>query len=137
MARTKNTSRKTTTTKAPRVAKASKAPKAEGGAEAKKERKVHRWRPGTVALREIKKYQRSTELLLRKSPVQRVIREIAQTHKDDLRFKKSAILSVQEAVEQYMTELFADANLIAIHSQRVTVSPADLQLARRIRNDRV
>ena len=65
-------------------------------------KKPHRFRPGTVALREIRKYQRSTDLLIRKMPFQRVVREIAQDHKTDLRFQSSAIAALQEAAEAYL-----------------------------------
>jgi len=66
----------------------------------------HRYRPGTVALREIRKYQKSTELLIRKLPFQRLVREIAQDFKTDLRFQSSAVLALQEAAEAYLVGLF-------------------------------
>lgn len=96
-------------------------------------KKPHRYRPGTVALREIRKYQKSTELLIRKLPFQRLVREIARTCKPNVRFQSSAVLALQEAVEEYVTNLFADANLAALHSNRVTIMPKDMALARRIR----
>jgi len=122
----------------------------------------HRYRPGTVALREIRKYQKSTELLIRKLPfqararlnlaarrplvscpgsspdplLQRLVREIAQDFKTDLRFQSSAILALQEASEAYLVGLFEDTNLCAIHAKRVTIMPKDVQLARRIRGER-
>ena len=96
----------------------------------------HRYRPGTVALRDIKRYQKSTELLLRKLPFQRLIREIAQEYKADLRFQALALEALQEACEAYMVSLFEDTNLCAIHAKRVTIMPRDLQLARRIRGER-
>ena len=96
----------------------------------------HRYRPGTVALREIRKYQKSTELLIRKLPFQRLVREIAQDFKTDLRFQSSAILALQEASEAYLVGLFEDTNLCAIHAKRVTIMPKDVQLARRIRGER-
>lgn len=97
--------------------------------------KKHRYRPGTVALREIRKYQKSTELLIRKLPFQRLVREIAADFKTDLRFQSSAVLAIQEAAECFLVHLFEDANLAAIHAKRVTIMPKDLQLARRIRGD--
>jgi len=99
-------------------------------------KKPHRYRPGTVALREIRKYQKSTELLIRKLPFQRLVREIAQDFKTDLRFQSSAILALQEASEAYLVGLFEDTNLCAIHAKRVTIMPKDIQLARRIRGER-
>ena len=99
-------------------------------------KKPHRYRPGTVALREIRRYQKSTELLIRKLPFQRLVREIAQDFKDDLRFQGSAVLALQEASEAYLVGLMEDTNLCAIHAKRVTIMPKDIQLARRIRGER-
>lgn len=98
--------------------------------------KKRRVRPGTVALREIRRYQKSTDLLVRKLPFQRLLREIAQSIKPDLRFQSTAILAVQEAAEAYLVGLFEDTNLCAIHAKRVTIQPRDMQLARRIRGER-
>ena len=148
MARTKQTARKSTGGKAPRKQLATKAARksapATGGV-----KKPHRYRPGTVALRqeqeapvqllmsvlrlldlclnptarrEIRKYQKSTELLIRKLPFQRLVREIAQDFKTDLRFQSSAVLALQEAAEAYLVGLFEDTNLAAIHAKRVTIS---------------
>jgi len=105
------------------------------------QRKKHRFRPGTVALREIRKYQKSTDLLIQKLPFSRVVREIAldmMTDMNDyedagLRWQSSAILALQEATEAYLVHLFEDANLCAIHAKRVTIMQRDIQLARRIR----
>ncbi|CAG2227210.1 H2A [Mytilus edulis] len=93
-------------------------------------------KPGTVALREIRRYQKSTELLIRKLPFQRLVREIAQDFKTDLRFQSSAVMALQEASEAYLVGLFEDTNLCAIHAKRVTIMPKDIQLARRIRGER-
>jgi histone H3 len=101
------------------------------------EKKPHRYRPGTVALREIRKYQKSTDLLLRKVPFQRLVREIARDFKDDVRFQGSAIDALQHAAEAYLVGLFEDTNLCAIHAKRVTIMPRDMQLARRIRGERL
>jgi histone H3 len=135
MARTKQTARKSTGGKAPRKQLATKAARksapATGGV-----KKPHRYRPGTVALREIRKYQKSTDLLIRKLPFQRLVREIAQDFKTDLRFQSSAVLALQEAAEAYLVGLFEDTNLCAIHAKRVTIMPKDIQLARRIRGER-
>ncbi|ORY32071.1 histone H3 [Naematelia encephala] len=138
MARTKQTARKSTGGKAPRkqlatkaARKSASAPGATGGV-----KKPHRYRPGTVALREIRRYQKSTELLIRKLPFQRLVREIAQDFKTDLRFQSSAVMALQEASEAYLVSLFEDTNLAAIHAKRVTIQPKDLGLARRLRGER-
>ena len=99
-------------------------------------KKPMRYRPGTVALREIRRYQKTTELLIRKLPFSRLVREIAQDFKTDLRFQAAAIGALQEAAEAYLVGLFDDTNLCAIHARRVTIMPKDLQLARRIRGER-
>ena len=99
-------------------------------------KKPHKFRPGTVALREIRKYQKSTELLIRKLPFQRLIRELAQDFRNDLRFQSSAVLALQEASEAYLVGLFEDTNLCAIHAKRVTIMPKDILLAKKIRGDR-
>ena len=99
-------------------------------------RKPHRYRPGTVALQEIRRYQKSTDLLIRKLPFQRLVREIAQEFKLNLRFQSAAISALQEASEAYLVGLFEDTNLCTIHAKRVTIMPRDIQLARRIRGER-
>jgi histone H3 len=135
MARTKQTARKNTGGKAPRKQIGNKAARksapSSGGV-----KKPHRFKPGTVALREIRKYQKSTELLVRKLPFQRLVREIAQEFKTDLRFQSSAVLALQEAAEAYMVGLFEDTNLCAIHAKRVTIMPKDIHLAKRIRGEK-
>ncbi len=132
MARTKQTARKSTGGNAPHKQLASKAARksapSTGGV-----KKPHRFRPGTVALREIRKYQKSTELQIRKLPFQRLVREVAQDFKSDLRFQSSFIMALQEASEAYLTSLFEDTRISAEHAKRVTVFPSDLQLARRMR----
>ncbi|OMJ91984.1 hypothetical protein SteCoe_5298 [Stentor coeruleus] len=137
MARTKQTARKTPAGKTPKKHLATKAAKKVSQASTTSGvKKPHRFRPGTVALREIRKYQKSTELLVRKLPFQRLVREIAQEYKTDLRFQSSAVLALQEAAEAYLVGLFEDTNLCAIHAKRVTIMPRDMQLARRIRGER-
>ncbi len=89
-----------------------------------------------TSCRHCRKYQKSTELLIRKLPFQRLVREIAQDFKTDLRFQSSAVLALQEAAEAYLVGLFEDTNLAAIHAKRVTIMPKDIQLARRIRGER-
>ena len=135
MARTKQTARKSTGGKAPRKHLATKAARksapAVGGV-----KKPHRYRPGTVALREIRRYQKSTDLLVRRLPFQRLVREIAQGFKEELRFQSSSVLALQEAAEAYHVGFFEDTNLCAIHAKRVTIMPKDIQLSRRIRGER-
>lgn len=141
MARTKQNARRSTGGKAPRKKVADKAPTrvvvdgATGEVKAV-QRKQHRYRPGTVALREIRRYQKTTELLLKKLPFQRLVREIASDFKIDLRFQSAAITALQEAAEAYLISLFEDTNLCAIHAKRVTIQPRDTQLARKIRGER-
>ncbi|KAF8342567.1 histone-fold-containing protein [Cantharellus anzutake] len=136
MARTKQTARKSTGGKAPRKQLSTKQAKKSTSAATGGVKKPHRFRPGTVALREIRKYQKSTELLIRKLPFQRLVREIAQDFKTDLRFQSSAVMALQEAAEAYLVSLFEDTNLAAIHAKRVTIQPKDLALARRLRGER-
>ena len=106
-------------------------------------KKRYRYRPGTVALKQIRQYQKTTELLIRKLPFQRLVREIAcdsEVIKSPLcgkvRFQSAAIMALQEAAEAYLVGLFEDTNLCAIHAKRVTIMPKDIQLARRIRGER-
>ena len=97
-------------------------------------KKPHRFRPGTVALRQIRKYQKSTDLLIRKLPFQRLVKEIV--HKAfpnlDLRFQSTALLTLQEAAESFLVNMFNDVNLIAIHGNRVTIYPKDIKLWKRL-----
>ncbi|KAJ3351771.1 centromeric DNA-binding histone H3-like protein cse4 [Entophlyctis luteolus] len=106
------------------------------------EKRRHRYRPGTVALREIRKYQKSTDLLLRKLPFSRLVREIIGHYTNDrfrdgegsgMRVQSVALAALQEAAEAFLVHLFEDANLCAIHAKRVTIMQKDIQLARRIR----
>uniref|UniRef100_A0A914CGY6 Histone H2A/H2B/H3 domain-containing protein n=1 Tax=Acrobeloides nanus TaxID=290746 RepID=A0A914CGY6_9BILA len=99
-------------------------------------KKPHRYRPGTVALREIRKFQKSTDLLIAKAPFQRLVREISQDIKHELRFQSAAIGALQEASEAFLIGLFEDTQLCAIHAKRVTIMPRDVHLALRIRGDR-
>jgi histone H3/H4 len=99
----------------------------------------HRWKPGTVALREIRKLQKTTGLLIPRLPFARVVREIAEKvqRSDELmRWQAEALEALQEAAEAYLVHLMEDANLCAIHAKRVTIMPKDIQLARRIRGYR-
>ncbi len=158
MARTKQTARASTGGKAPKAQLATRKAKAiaegQGGIKAPRSMKPtghltgqgvkrgpsssgvkrkRRFRPGTVALREIRKYQKSVDLLIRKLPFQRLVREVAQDFKNDLRFQTSALRALQEASEAFLVGMFEDANLIAIHSKRVTLMAKDMMLAKRIR----
>ena len=105
-------------------------------------KKKRRFRPGTVALKEIRRYQKSTELLIRKLPFQRLIRELANEvasgsrFPEGVRFQAAAVNALQEASEDYLVHLFEDTNLEAIHAKRVTIQAKDVQLARRIRGER-
>ena len=113
----------------PAVAGSGKAPRTQIYASQKK-RRPRRYRPETVALREIRRYQRSSELVIRRMPFQRLVREIAQTHNPYLRFQSGTILALQESAEAYLVGLLEDSNLCAIHAKRVTIMPKDMQLAR-------
>lgn len=146
MARFRQTARKNTSSKSPRVIFAQKAARKENPLLLQRPgekrmvapgvKRARRFRPGTVALREIRRYQKSTDLLIRKLPFQRLVREISQEFRNDLRFQSTAIMALQEAAESYLVGLFEDVNLCAIHANRVTIMPKDVQLARRIRGER-
>lgn len=135
MARTKQTTWKSTGGIALRKQLASKAARKSAPATVRV-KKPHRYRPGTVALREIRRYQKSIELLIPKLPFQRLVGEIAQNLKTDMRFQSSAVLTLHEASEAYLIGMFEDTNLCTIHAKRVTIMPKDIQLARRIRGER-
>lgn len=91
-------------------------------------KKPHRWRPGTKALMEIRRYQRSVDLLLPKAPFERVVREIAQDLKHDVRFQRSAIEALQHACETLETEILAEAQLQAIAAKRITIQQKDIKM---------
>ena len=118
----------------PAVAGCGKAPRTQIHAGQKK-RKARRYRPGTVALSEMR-YQKTSELLIQWMPSQRLVREITQVHNPYLRFQSGAILALQESAEAYLVGLLEDTNLCAIHAKRVTIMLKDMQLARRIRGER-
>jgi histone H3 len=121
----------------PAKAKGSKAVKksapAAGGI---KERKARRNKPGTVTLREVKKYQKSISNLLPRASFQRLVRNICADLDHELRFQSQALLALQEATEAYVVGVFEDTNLCAIHAKRMTIQKKDMDLARRIRGDR-
>ena len=138
MARTKHTVTKAMDGAAMRTVQASrniavKAPRKPPPCQMQKKR---RFRPGTVALREIRQYQKSTDLLIRRAPFQRVVYEIVRSFRNDLRIQAAAIKGLQEAAEAYLVGLFEDSNLCAIHAKRVTIMPKDVQLTRRICGER-
>ena len=101
-----------------------------------KMRRRFRSRPGVVALREIKKLQRSTDLLVPRLPFQKVVKDICSKINQDLRFSSQGLLALQESAESFMTGLFEDSYMCTIHAKRVTLMPKDMQLARRIRGER-
>jgi len=100
-----------------------------------------RFRPGTKALKEIRKYQKSYNLLIPSLPFSRLVREVSQSTASttagiqELRFQSGALLALQESAEAYLTTLFEDTVLCSIHAKRVTIMPRDMRLARRIRGD--
>jgi len=112
-----------------------KVDKARAAEKVKVKNKRH-YRPGMLALKQIRHYQRSTELLLRRLPFQRLVRETMQKLGADLRIQAVALEALQHAAEAYLVMLFEDANLCAIHAKRVTIMPKDVQLARRIRGEK-
>ena len=136
MARTKQTARKSNGGKCPRKRLATKCARqlyrACGGV-----KKPTRYRPGTVALRQIRKYQKSTELLIQKIPFQRLVREVFQNISPNvvLRIQSTALLALQEASEAYLVNLFEDSLLACVHAGRVTLQVKDMQLARRLRGE--
>jgi histone H3 len=99
-------------------------------------KRAHRWRPGTVALREIRKYQASTDNVVQKAPFVRLVREVAGNLKENMRMSKSALEALQEATELHIVSLLADANLCCVHAKRVTLFPKDVVLAMRLRGER-
>eukprot|EP01056_Protomagalhaensia_sp_Gyna25_P002405 Protomagalhaensia_sp_Gyna_25__2404@NODE_2336_length_1141_cov_95_309437_g1937_i0_p1_GENE_NODE_2336_length_1141_cov_95_309437_g1937_i0NODE_2336_length_1141_cov_95_309437_g1937_i0_p1_ORF_typecomplete_len133_score7_50Histone/PF00125_24/2_6e41CENPS/PF15630_6/8e06CENPT_C/PF15511_6/3_7e05Bromo_TP/PF07524_13/0_00019CBFD_NFYB_HMF/PF00808_23/0_0015TFIID31kDa/PF02291_15/0_004Ribosomal_L11/PF00298_19/0_053_NODE_2336_length_1141_cov_95_309437_g1937_i098496 len=131
MTKTKPIARKSTSGKSLAVKSARKAAPMNS-----QSKKPGRLKAGALALKEIKKYQKSTELLIRKLPFQRLVKEIAQTFKSELKFQSQAILALQEATEAYLVGLFEDTNLCANHARRVTIMQKDIMLARKIRGDR-
>lgn len=145
MARTKQSARKTPTPgisggKAPRKQLATKSARKTADTPASGATKRHRYKPGTVALREIRRYQKSTERLIRKLPFQRLCRSIICREKnrnstvDGIRFQGPALVALQEATELYLVGLFEDALLCAQHAKRVTVFGKDFLLVSRIRS---
>ena len=160
MARVKQTARRNTPGKALRIAEAYRTGKGGGQAAGRKTmggkapryvdpprrlalggiggvKKPHRYRPGTVALREIRRFQKNTDVVIRKLPFQRLVREITQKlfYDKEYRFQSLSMLALQEASEAYLIGLLEDTNLAAMHAKRVTIMPRDMALARRIRGE--
>lgn len=135
MARTKQTARKHPSYDMGHEVPRKTAPAPSGGV-----KKRARYRPGTVALREIRRYQKNGELLIRRLPFERLVREIAfecgSGFNPCRRFQQSAVLALQEAAEAYLVDLFEDGYLCTLHAKRITLQPKDMQLARRIRGER-
>ena len=103
-------------------------------------KKPRRYRPGTVALREIRRYQKTQELLIRRAPFGRLVRELTaeatrKTSSKVNRWTSDGIAALQEASEAYTTTVFEDSNLVAIHGKRVTCMPKDIQLIRVLRRE--
>jgi histone H3/H4 len=101
------------------------------------EKKRKKRKPGVVALRQIKYYQNSTDLLIRISPFQRLVKEIADQlvagNGEKYRWKLTALEALQAATESYLVALMEDTNKAAIHAKRVTIRPEDLHLVRSVR----
>ena len=99
--------------------------------------KKRHYRPGTLALKEIRKYQKSTNLLIKKAPFIRLVKEIlhGKLGRTEIRMQRIAVEALQEAAEYYITNLFGDANLCALHAKKITLQPKDMQLAMRIRGE--
>ena len=97
-----------------------------------KQRKIQ-W--GMQALKEIQKYQKGADLLIRRVPFQRLVKEIVQKQREGLKLQRSAVLALQEAGEAFLVGLLQQANICAIHAKWVTIMPKDIQLACRIRGD--
>jgi len=97
--------------------------------------KKRRYRPGTVALREIKKYQRTTENLIQRLPFKKLVKEILQGYERDFLVSKEAVSCLQESAEMFLVNLLEDTQLAAIHAKRITIKPIDMQFARRLRGD--
>jgi histone H3/H4 len=100
-------------------------------------KKMRHWRPGTVALREIRHFQKTTHFLIKRAPFARLVREtVASVTASKLRIGSSALQAIQEATEAYMISLLSDTNMCALHARRVTAMPRDMQLAKKLRGER-
>mmetsp|Transcript_42209 Transcript_42209/g.30916 ORF Transcript_42209/g.30916 Transcript_42209/m.30916 type:complete len:172 (-) Transcript_42209:56-571(-) len=124
----KKVSSKAASSTGSKVGKKKTAP-AEGGIKRK-------WKAGTVALREIKRYQKQVHALLPRAPFQRLVRHVCEAIDQEVRFQAAALEALQEACEAYLVGLFEDTQLCAVHANRVTIMKKDMDLARRIRGER-
>ena len=113
-----------------------KQPRSQTGQATIQQQLPHRYRPGTVALREIRRYQKSTELLIHKLPFQCLVHKILQGYSVGYRVTLAMMMVLQEAAEAYLVQLLEDSNLCAIHAKRITIQPKDMQLARQIHRER-
>ncbi|KAK8383925.1 hypothetical protein O3P69_015988 [Scylla paramamosain] len=111
--------------------KSSKGPNKSGNTPARR----HRFRPGTVALKEIRHYQRTWNTLIPKLSFSRLVREILGEYRSDLRIQSLALQALQESAEVFLTGLLERANLCSIHARRITITPPDMKLVRRILDD--
>jgi histone H3 len=134
MARTKAMAKKTT--KNAKSVSKEKPVKKHAPKEEDVPRKPRRNRPGTVALREIKKYQKKTDLVIRKLPFQRLVRDFAVDFMPESRFQPSALSALQECTEAFLVGLMEDTQLCTLHAKRITCMKRDMQLAKRIRGDK-
>ena len=134
MARTKQTARKLSSVQCAGKSLATMVAKKSAPFKARL-KTPHRFRPGTQALRAIRRYQKTTDLLLQRRPFQRLVREVAGQFNSQLRFQSLAVLAIQEAAEAFLVTLFESANLCAIHAKRVTIQPRDLRLAMRLKGE--
>ena len=127
-------------TKANKQAKTKPQKKSQTKSSSKKEgadgKRKNRYRPGQAALREIKKYQKQTDLVIRRMPFQRLCRDIAREFVPEVRFQPSTLQALQECTEMYIAGLFEDTQLCTLHAKRVTVYQKDMMLAQRIRGDK-
>ena len=128
MARTKRTARNNEVGRKQSTF-AKKQPRSQTG-QATAQQQLHRYQPGMVALREIRRYQKSTELLIRKLLFQRLVQEILQGYGVGYRVTPAMMMALQEAAEVYLVQLLEDSNLCAIHAKCITIQPKDMQLAR-------
>ena len=137
MARTKRTARRDEKgkekTKRPTYGK--KQPRSQAG-NPPSQHQPYRYQPGTVVLREIREYQRSTDLVICKLPFQHLVNEIVQGFNTEFRVMPAMVMALQEAAEAYLVQLLEDSNLCAIHAKHVTIQPKDIQLARWICGER-
>lgn len=133
MARTKQTARKSTGGKAPRKQLATKAARKSAIQSASQGTKKLRYKSGMVALKEIRRYQKSTENVVRKAPFQRMVRDITSKIRDDMRYQAQCLSALHEAFENHIVGLFEDGLLAANHAKRVTVMPRDINIVGKLR----